>query len=169
MFEEAKEHHERALNHLGYNLNQGQKSSQEVADSLNKLGNVFYRLSHFDDAKDYFIRSLKMREELCGEEDAAVASSLNNLGSIYSILGEHQIAKDYYQRSLALAKKRFGETHSQVAHCLSNLGIVHCELCESYVMERMLLLLPPLTIWDPSTASWVSTRLQRIITKDHLP
>ena len=85
MFEEAKEHHERALNHLGYNLNQGQKSSREVADSLNKLGNVFYRLSHFDDAKDYFIRSLKMREELCGQEDAAVASSLNNLGSIYSV------------------------------------------------------------------------------------
>ena len=48
---------------------------------------VFYRLSHFDDAKDYFIRSL-MREELCGEEDAAVASSLNNLGSIYSVLGD---------------------------------------------------------------------------------
>ena len=87
MFEEAKEHHELAPNHLGYNLNQGQKSSQEVADSFKKLGNVFYRLSHFDDAKDYFIRSL-MREELCGEEDAAVASSLNNLGSIYSVLGD---------------------------------------------------------------------------------
>ena len=87
MFEEAKEHHELAPNHLGYNLNQGQKSSREVADSFKKLGNVFYRLSHFDDAKDYFIRSL-MREELCGEEDAAVASSLNNLGSIYSVLGD---------------------------------------------------------------------------------
>ena len=85
MFEEAKEHHELAPNHLGYNLNQGQKSSREVADSFKKLGNVFYRLSHFDDAKDYFIRSLKMREELCGQEDAAVASSLNNLRSIYSV------------------------------------------------------------------------------------
>ena len=138
MFEEAKEHHERALNHLGYNLNQGQKSSQEVADSLNKLGNVFYRLSHFDDAKDYFIRSLKMREELCGEEDAAVASSLNNLGSIYSVLGEHQIAKDYYQRSLALAKKCFGETHPQVAHCVNNLGIVHCELDETRDAQKHL-------------------------------
>ena len=88
MFEEAKEHHELAPNHLGYNLNQGQKSSREVVDSFKKLGNVFYRLGHFDDAKDYFIRSLKMREELCGEEDAAVASSLNNLGSIYSVLGD---------------------------------------------------------------------------------
>ena len=138
MFEEAKEHHERALNHLGYNLNQGQKSSQEVADSLNKLGNVFYRLSHFDDAKDYFMRSLKMREELCGEEDAAVASSLNNLGSIYSVLGEHQIAKDYYQRSLALVKKCFGETHPQVADCLNNLGIVYCELDETKDAQKHL-------------------------------
>ncbi|XP_022788430.1 uncharacterized protein LOC111328292 [Stylophora pistillata] len=139
MFQEAKEHHQRALNRLGYKpLNPGQTSSREVADSLNKLGNVFYTLSHFGNAKDYFIRSLKMREEFCGEEDIAVASSLNNLGSIYSVLGENHIAKDYYQRSLALAKKRFGETHPQVANCLNNLGIVHCELDETREAEEYL-------------------------------
>ena len=124
--EVAKDHHQRALD-LFKSLNQT-KSSPEIADSLNKLGNVFYSLSHFQKAKEYFIKSLTMREEMYGKEDASVASSLNNLGSVYSVLGEHQIAKDYYKRSLALAETLYGEIHPHVADCLCNLGIVHSEL-----------------------------------------
>ena len=125
-FRRAKDLHEGALALLE-SLNPGNPTS-EIADSLNKLGNVFYSLEQFEEAKNYYCRSLAMRENIFGSEHATVAASLNNLGCVYTALGNHQIAEDYYQRSLTLEEKICGKLHPHVADCLCNLGIVYSEL-----------------------------------------
>ena len=125
-FGKAKDHHERALMLLrSFNPRQ---PTPEIADSLNKLGNVLYNLAHFEEAKVRYYQSLTMREELYGKDHATVAASLNNLGCVYSALGDHKIARDYYQRSLTLEETINGKLHPRVADCLCNLGIVNSEL-----------------------------------------
>ncbi|KAL9956756.1 hypothetical protein ACROYT_G038285 [Oculina patagonica] len=107
---QAKDHHQRALA-LVESLNPT-KPAPEIADSLNKLGNVSFSLSQFESARDYYLRSLTMREELYSKEDATVVASLNNLGSVYSVLGDHKTAESYYQRSLDLGEKDIWQSPS---------------------------------------------------------
>ena len=125
-FEKSTDHHQRALA-LFESLNPLEPTA-DIADSLIKLGNVSFSDGHFEEAKDYYNKSLEIRQGIFGTDHITVASCLNNLGCVYSTLGDHQSAKDFYQRSLELEERMFGKMHNRVADSLSNLGIEFSEL-----------------------------------------
>ena len=125
-FDKAKGHHQYALALLeSLNL---ENPTSEIADSLNKLGNVSYGLGQFEQAKDYFTQSLDIRKVLYGSEHADVAASLSNLGTVYSVLDDVETAENLFQRSLALRQKIYGNVHPDVADSLSNLGIAYSKM-----------------------------------------
>ena len=124
--EKSKDHHQRALA-LFQSLHPHEPTA-EIADSLLKLGNVSYSRGHFEDAKDYYNKSLEIRQGIFGTDHITVASCLNNLGCVDSALGDHQSAKDFYQRSLKLEERVYGKMHSRIADSLCNLGIEFSEL-----------------------------------------
>jgi len=105
-----------------------QNTSPEIADSLNKLGNVYYSRGMVQKAKDYFQKSLNIREQLYGHEHPDVAASLSNLGFIHILSGDLETASDFIQRSLALRKRIYGEVHPHVADSLTNLGILYSKI-----------------------------------------
>lgn len=125
-FEKSTDHHQRALA-LFESLNPLEPTA-DIADSLIKLGNVSFSDGHFEEAKDYYNKSLEIRQGIFGTDHITVASCLNNLGCVYSTLGDHQSAKDFYRRSLELEERMFGKMHSCVADSLCNLGIEFSEL-----------------------------------------
>ncbi|XP_073245965.1 uncharacterized protein [Porites lutea] len=125
-FEKSTDHHQLALA-LFESLNPLAPTA-DIADSLIKLGNVSFSDGHFEEAKDYYNKSLEIRQGIFGTDHITVASCLNNLGCVYSTLGDHQSAKDFYQRSLELEERMFGKMHNRVADSLSNLGIEFSEL-----------------------------------------
>ena len=148
-FEMAELYYTRALEILRA-LHLPNTSLPEIADSLNKLGTLFFICllrkiqyclqpsklvtrycndnSCMEKAKDYFQQSLDMRKQLYGLEHPEVASSLSNVGSIHSMMGDLETAKGSFQRSHALRKKIYGEKHPCVADSLNNIGILNSEM-----------------------------------------
>ena len=119
-------HHEHDLALLeGINPN---NPSQEKADSFIKLGNVFLSVGNFQKAKQYFFKSLTIREILYGDEHSTVADALTNLGMVHSVLDDLQTAKNLYLRSHTLREAVFGKLHPRVADSLSDLGVVYSKL-----------------------------------------
>ena len=125
-FEKSTDHHQRALA-LFESLNPLEPTA-DIADSLIKLGNVSFSDGHFEEAKDYYNKSLEIRQGIFGTDHITVASCLNNLGCVYSALGDHQSAKDFYQRSLEFEERMHGKMHSRVADSLCNLANEFSEL-----------------------------------------
>ena len=123
----AKDCHMRALEIL-QKLNP-QSPTPEIADSYNKLGNVFFNSGKIEEAKDYFQKSLDMRKLLYGHQHPNVAASLSNLGSVHSEMGDLATARDFFQRSHVLREENYGEMHPHVADSLSNLGILYSKIC----------------------------------------
>ena len=148
-FEMAELYYTRSLETLRA-LHPPDTSLPEIADSLNKLGTLFFICSlreieyglqpselgtrycndnsSMEKAKDFFQQSLDMRKQLYGLEHPEVASSLSNVGSIHSVMGDLETAKDSFQRSHALRKKIYGEKHPCVADSLNNIGILYSEM-----------------------------------------
>jgi len=124
--EKAQNIHERALVLL--ESKKPTNPSPELADSFIKLGNVFFGVGQFERAKEYFFKSLKMREVLYGSEHATVADALTNLGTVHSVMGDLKTAENFFLRSHTLRKKTFGKMHPRVADSLTNLGIVYSKL-----------------------------------------
>lgn len=123
----AKDCHMRALEIL-QKLNP-QSPTPEIADSFNKLGNVFFSSGKIEEAKDYFQKSLDMRKVLYGHRHPNVAASLSNLGSVHSEMGDLATARDFFERSHVLREENYGEMHPYIADSLSNLGILHSKIC----------------------------------------
>ena len=123
----AKDCHMRALEIL-QKLNP-QSPTPEIADSFNKLGNVFFNSGKIEEAKDYFQKSFDLRKVLYGHRHPNVAASLSNLGSVHSEMGDLATARDFFQRSHVLREENYGEMHPYVADSLSNLGILYSKIC----------------------------------------
>ena len=91
-------------------------------------GLVSRDLDQYNQAKEYYEKSLAIRKEIYGEHHGDVAANYNNLGTVYSALGQYNQAKEYYEKSLAISKKIYGELHGDVAASCDNLGTVYSAL-----------------------------------------
>lgn len=91
------------------------------------LGEVYFDLGHYENAKKVLEKSLIFYKKHFQQEDV-IAWVLTNLGSIYSKFGEYEEAKNLFEKSLMLSKKFVPETHIRSARNLPQLGIVYREL-----------------------------------------
>ena len=83
-------------------------------------------LGKYDQAIEYYERSLEMRKQIYGDmPHPDVADSLNNLGNALKDLGKYNQAIEYYERSLEMKKQIYGDKpHPNMADSLNNLGVV---------------------------------------------
>ncbi|MCK5169608.1 MAG: tetratricopeptide repeat protein, partial [Bacteroidales bacterium] len=72
------------------------------ANSLNNIGNIYAELSNYEDALEYYKKSLKIKEEI--KDKKGIANTLNNIGELYSKLGNFSEALFYCSKSLEIAE-----------------------------------------------------------------
>ncbi|CAH3181914.1 unnamed protein product, partial [Porites lobata] len=98
-------------------------------DKLQKAKH-FHEYGIYNQAKEYYEKSLAIRKEIYGEHHGDVATNYNNLGTVYSDLGQYIQAKEYHEKSLAISKEICGdhEHHGDVATSYNNLGLVYSNL-----------------------------------------
>ena len=72
-------------------------------------------------AEEFYLKALKIRLNLFGENHSDVAASFNNLAILYNNMGNLPNAEEFYLKSLKIKQNLFGENHSNVADFLSNL------------------------------------------------
>ncbi|MGK7897720.1 MAG: tetratricopeptide repeat protein [Xenococcus sp. (in: cyanobacteria)] len=90
------------------------------------LGNAYYFLGDYQQAINYYQRSLKIQKEI--SDHYGIAGSLMGLGVAYDSLGEYQKAIDFLQRSLEI-QQEIGDRNGE-AKSLGNLGIAYDSLGE---------------------------------------
>lgn len=72
--------------------------SSEVAQSLNEIGRLYYRLGKNAETLEMWEKSFVIRESLVRRNDADVGVALNNLGLIYHRLERFQDSELAYQK-----------------------------------------------------------------------
>jgi eukaryotic-like serine/threonine-protein kinase len=98
-------------------------ASAEVADSLNRLGNVYRQFGQLSEAEAMLKRSLAWRSRN-GPVDAELADSWNNYGLLQSDLDHLGEAEVALRRSIELHKQVSGDSDTRIAFPLHNLAIV---------------------------------------------
>jgi serine/threonine-protein kinase len=96
--------------------------SAEVADSLNRLGNIHRQFGRLREAEPMLLRALAWRERQ-GEIDADLADSYNNVGLVQNDLGRHVEAEATLRHAIALHRAVSGADTADAASSLHNLAI----------------------------------------------
>ncbi len=93
-----------------------------VGAALNSLGELYRRMSRFDEAAEYLEAALAFQQEKLGPRHEAVAATLGNLGLVHAVTGAVSEARACFERALEILQAAHGEQHPQVALALGNLA-----------------------------------------------
>jgi tetratricopeptide (TPR) repeat protein/predicted Ser/Thr protein kinase len=88
------------------------------------LGIVALEAGHYDDARGYFERSLKVAEQVLPEDHPDRIALLEDLGIVATRQADYELARDYGERVLEIRQRKFGDDHRDVGFALSNLGMI---------------------------------------------
>ncbi len=97
---------------------------RHLANALNSKGYFCENQGRVNEALKYYVRSLKIREEV-GDKNG-IATSLNSIGLIYYNRGQINEALNYYVRSLKI-KEEFGDKKG-VSNSLSSIASIYEKL-----------------------------------------
>jgi tetratricopeptide (TPR) repeat protein len=104
--------------------------SPNLADSLERLGSLYYKQGRYLETEPLLQKVLSLRQKLLGSDHSDIATSLNNLAELYRLQGRYSEAEPLYLRSLEIMKRRLSADHPDIATSLNNLAIL------SYAQSR---------------------------------
>ena len=95
----------------------------EVAQSLNRLGQVLKLNADYEEAETILRQSLATRRATLGEEHTDVAQSINELADVLTRAGKFEEAEPLFRAALTMRQKLLGEQHPDVAQSLEDLAL----------------------------------------------
>jgi len=81
-----------------------EKELSYIASIFHSLGIMFHTTDNYDNAKDYYLKSLKEAE--LQNDSVLIKKCLINLGSVHSSLEDFEASEDYMKRSLTFPQRR---------------------------------------------------------------
>ncbi len=122
-FSEAGKSYQRALKLRQIELG---PEAKEVADTLNNLASLSWRLGDLAEAGRRFEEILNIYERLYPDDDHPnLAAVLSNLGLVYRGQASYAQAEKSFVRALDISRRSLGEDHPQVGSVLFSLGRLH--------------------------------------------
>jgi tetratricopeptide (TPR) repeat protein len=85
-------------------------------------------MKKYDKALPLYEKSLKIVENISGENHPSTATNYNNLGSLYQDMKKYDKALPLYEKSLEIRENILGINHPDVAGSFNNLGFYYVEL-----------------------------------------
>ena len=94
------------------------------------MGLVHWHLGDYQQAKEYYERTLSIQLNMLGPDHVDVALTYCNMGILHRVLGDHHQAKEYYERALSIQLNKLGSDHVDVARAYHHMGTLHHDLGE---------------------------------------
>jgi CHAT domain-containing protein len=89
------------------------------------MGELYNLMGEFEKALEYFEKSLKIREPICGAQSEEVAIIQKNMGNCFEFMGKKDEALAKYNLALGICKKSVGENHLTTASIYENISKIY--------------------------------------------
>ncbi|PIP54973.1 MAG: hypothetical protein COX07_02435 [Bacteroidetes bacterium CG23_combo_of_CG06-09_8_20_14_all_32_9] len=108
------------------------EAKKGMAQCYNNIGNVHYYQGSYDNAIEYYLKSLKIKEEL--NDKKGMSNCYNNIGGIYIIQSSYDKAIESYLKSLKI-REELGDENG-IAQVWSNISELHITLADSVAVTN---------------------------------
>ena len=89
------------------------------------MEDVHRKKGNYDEAREFYLQSLKQAESLYGQNHLCIADILNNLAILYKKEGKYSEALEYLKRALKISKHYHGQEHPSIGIYLTNVGDIY--------------------------------------------
>ena len=109
---------------LEYIIRQGENSAC-LASIYNNLGNVYKKQGNFSQAYYYFLKTMKIRENIFKQNNILVGQIYNNIALVCCDLLKFNESIMYFNLAFSNFKSQLGEKCIEVANVFSNMSITY--------------------------------------------
>ncbi len=102
------------------------KAKRLKTSALGRFGTVYYSLSDYPKALEYYFKAMEMYKEIDNKKGQAI--NYSNIGIVYADMADYRKALDYYFKALKLSEETGHD--AGIAISLGNIGIVYGDLGE---------------------------------------
>jgi len=99
----------------------------DLAILYNGIGGVYNEKGDYEEALEYYMKCLKIIQEVYGSNHPKKAFIYNNIGNVYNKKNEKDQALECFEESLLIRKKAFGPDHHITADIYNNIGNVYID------------------------------------------
>lgn len=96
--------------------------SQEVAETLNALGELYYVKGNYDKSEESLKETLEIKKLVFGDEHENLAEAYANLGILYRVKINLDKAEELLRKSLAIYRKKLGSEDDATLVVINNLA-----------------------------------------------
>ena len=114
-------------------LSEKQDAQEGMSTSYNNIGIIHAQKGDYDQALDFFLKSLQLVEEL-GDKNG-MANSYNNVGLIHKKEGDYDQAIDFYFKSLKISEE-LGDKNG-MANSYNNIGSIYSDKGDSQLDKEI--------------------------------
>lgn len=107
-----------------YNLSEKNNFVWGIADAENWMGNIYAMLTDYNNAMDYYLKSLAKREQI--GDQIGIASSYNNIAILYSEYSNHEKAIEYLFKAYQISEANMDEGSMGIN--MNNLSVMYMEI-----------------------------------------
>lgn len=102
-------------------LSEHKFNNLQLSTAYNQIGIYHVYMGHYDSTETYFLKALKMREQL--KDSIGIGASLNNLGNVSMSMGDYDKATSYFFKALKI-REQINDTNG-IASSTNNLGMIY--------------------------------------------
>lgn len=102
-------------------VNQHSFDPKQLSTAYNQIGIYHVYMGHYDSTEAYFLKALKMREQL--KDSVGMGASLNNLGNVTMTTGDYDKALNYFVKALTI-RETINDSGG-IASSTNNLGLIY--------------------------------------------
>ena len=104
----------------------------ELGNSYASVGGVYYQLSDYEKAREYYERGFELRQQ--AQDSMGIALSMKGLGRLNRTLEQYEEAKNYLEKSLEIFKQKGSFTH--VLDTEKELGLLYRSMEDFEASEK---------------------------------
>ena len=90
-----------------------------------QLGMIKNRLGEYEEAIQFYEKSLAIKQQSLPPHHPDFASSYNNIGAVYFNMDDYPKALSSYEKALAIRQQSLSSNHPDLASSYNNIGTVH--------------------------------------------
>ncbi|CAF2080537.1 unnamed protein product [Rotaria magnacalcarata] len=118
---QAREYYDRAYEHMIKNKPTRMKGAAQV---LQQIGSILYHQNKYDEALDFNLRALTIRQICHPSGDVDTVAILDKIGDVFLQQKKYDQAVDYYQRALKIREELHASNDVNTATSLDKIGSI---------------------------------------------
>jgi tetratricopeptide (TPR) repeat protein len=101
----------------------------EKAHIYHQLGYIKEDLGQFNDALEFYEKSLDLKKKDPPSDNSHFAIYYNNIGSVYDKKGDYSIAVSFFKKAIEIFQEILHPNHPRLATCYNNIGSANHNMC----------------------------------------